>query len=249
MKTPVNRHWRWLTVFLPLGLACAILHSPLSQSALAADVPKDKGADATGALVPLTLDLPKAAFVGTPPSDLQTNSYTEPYDPSKPRPAMMVPRGLKNLAPGSKLTCSATNVTAETLAKLTDDDKDAYDQSVIFLRRGTQYVQMDLGSPQELFAIVIWHAHNVLKVYHDVIVQVADDPDFKQSVRTLFNNDQDNTSGLGIGTDREYFETREGRLIDAKGIKARYIRFYSRGSTNGALNEYTEIEVYGRPGK
>jgi hypothetical protein len=161
----------------------------------------------------------------------------------------MVPRGLKNLALGSKLTCSATNVTAETLAKLTDDDKDAYDQSIIFLRRGTQYVQMDLGSPQELFAIVIWHAHNVIKVYHDVIVQVADDPDFKQSVRTLFNNDQDNTSGLGIGTDREYFETREGRLIDAKGIKARYIRFYSRGSTNGALNEYTEIEVYGRPAK
>ena len=72
------------------------------------------------------------------PSDLQTNSYTEPYDPSKPRPPMMVPRGLKNLAPGSKLTCSDTNVTAETLAKLTDDDKDAYDQSIIFLRRGTQ---------------------------------------------------------------------------------------------------------------
>ncbi len=199
--------------------------------------------------MPLTLDLPKAAFVGTPPSDLQTNSYTEPYDPSKPRPPMMVPSGLKNLAPGSKLTCSDTNVTAETLSKLTDDDKDAYDQSIIFLRRGTQYVQMDLGSPQELFAIVIWHAHNVLKVYHDVVVQVADDPDFKQSVRTLFNNDQDNTSGLGVGTDREYFETREGKLIDAKGTKARYIRFYSRGSTNGALNEYTEIEVYGRPAK
>jgi hypothetical protein len=234
---------------LPLGLAFAVLHPLLCQRALAADVPKDKGAAATGDLVPLALDLPKAAFVGTPPSDLQTNSYTEPYDPSKPRPPMMVPRGLKNLAPGSKLTCSATNVTAETLSKLTDDDKDAYDQSIIFLRRGTQYVQMDLGSPQELFAIVIWHAHNVLKVYHDVIVQVADDPDFQQSVRTLFNNDQDNTSGLGVGTDREYFETREGKLIDAKGIKARYIRFYSRGSTNGALNEYTEIEVYGRPAK
>ena len=38
---------------------------------------------------------------------------------------------------------------------------------------------MDLGSPQEIFAIVIWHAHNMPKVYHDVIVQVADDPDFK----------------------------------------------------------------------
>jgi hypothetical protein len=234
----MNPLWRRLAVLLPLGLTFAVLHVRLDQHALAAD-----------ALVPLILDLPHAAFVGTPPNDLQTNSYTEPYDPNKLRPPMLVPPGLKNVARGSKLTCSDTNATAETLAKLTDEDKDAYDQSIIFLRRGTQYVQMDLGSPHEVFAIVIWHAHNMLKVYHDVIVQVADDPDFKQSVHTLFNNDQDNTSGVGVGTDREYFETREGKLIDAKGIKARYIRFYSRGSTNGGLNEYTEIEVYGRPAR
>jgi len=87
------------------------------------------------------------------------------------------------------------------------------------------------------------------KVYHDVIVQVADDPDFIENVRTIFNNDQDNTSGLGVGTDREYFECYEGKLINAKGAKARYIRFYSKGSTESALNEYTELEVYGRPAK
>ena len=79
-----------------------------------------------------------------------------------------------------------------------------------------------------------------------MIVQVADDPDFKQNARTLFNNDSKNTSGLGSGADREYFESYEGKLINAKGVKARYIRFYSKGSTESALNEYTEIEVYGR---
>jgi hypothetical protein len=204
-------------------------------------------ATAAGDLVPLVLDLPKPAFVGTPPVDLPTNGLIEPYDPKKPRPPMLVPRGLKNLALGAKLTCSDTNATAETLKKITDEDKDPYDESIIFLKRGTQYIQMDLGSPCELYAAAIWHAHNMLKVYHDVVVQVADDPEFKQSVRTLFNNDQDNSSGLGLGTDREYFETREGKLINLKGIKARYLRFYSRGSTNGGLNEYTEIEVYGRP--
>jgi len=67
------------------------------------------------------------------------------------------------------------------------------------------------------------------------------------SVRTLFNNDSDNSSGRGVGTSREYFETYEGKLINAKGVKARYIRFYSKGSTESALNEYTEIGVYGRP--
>ena len=38
-------------------------------------------------------------------------------------------------------------------------------------------------------------------------------------------------AGLGIGKDREYFETNEGKLVDAKGIKARYVRLYSKGST------------------
>ena len=81
------------------------------------------------------------------------------------------------------------------------------------------------------------------------MVQVADDAAFTRNVRTLFNNDQDNSSGLGVGTDREFFETYEGKLINAKGIKARYIRFYSKGSTESAMNEYTELEVYGRPAK
>jgi cytochrome c peroxidase len=105
---------------------------------------------------------------------------------------------------------------------------------------------MDFGSPQEIFALVIWHAHNMAKVYHDVIVQVSDDPDFVKQVRTIFNNDSDNSSGLGVGRDREYVETYEGKLINTKGVKARYIRFYSNGSTESALNEYTEIEAYGR---
>ena len=78
---------------------------------------------------------------------------------------------------------------------------------------------------------------------------MPDDPDFVDKVRTIFNNDQDNSSGLGAGTDREFFETFEGKLIDAKGVKGRYLRFYSKGSTESALNEYTEIEVFGRPAK
>jgi hypothetical protein len=54
---------------------------------------------------------------------------------------------------------------------------------------------------------------------------------------------------MGMGTNLEYFETHEGKLIDAKGVQARFIRFYSRGSTESPLNEYTEIEVYGRTAK
>jgi len=240
---------RWLALTLPFCFGLALLIS-CSQ---AADAPKDKkdetksvpSAPASGDLVPLVLKLPPPAFKGTP-KDLQLSSFVEPMS-DKPRPPMMVPPGLKNLAKDAKLTSSDKNATASVLEKITDGDKEASDQSIIFLRKGSQWVQMDLGAPAELFAILIWHAHNTAKVYHGVVVQLSDDPDFLKDVRTIFNNDQLNASGLGVGTDREYFETFEGKLIDAKGAKARYIRFYCKGSTESALNEYTEIEVYGRP--
>jgi len=84
---------------------------------------------------------------------------------------------------------------------------------------------------------------------HAAIVQVSDDPEFKTGVSTLYNNDRENKAGLGAGTDKEYFEPRFGKLIDAKGTKARYVRGYTRGGTQGALNVWQEIEVYAKPAK
>lgn len=198
-------------------------------------------------LVPLPLKLPQPAFRGTP-TDLKVGPNVEPLS-DKPRPALMVPPGLQNLALGKTVTTSAPGASAGMLAKVVDGVKDADDDSIIILRKGTQWVQVDLGSEAEIYAIVFWHAHNAPKVYHDVIVQVSDDPKFAAGVKTLFNNDIDNSSGLGVGTDREYFETYQGKLIDAKGVKARYARLYSNGSTESVLNEYTEVEVWGRPAK
>jgi len=234
------------TICKPLALAglAVLAASFLAQTTLAAD---DSAPKPAGGMVPLEIKLPAPAFKGTP-KDVPVGPNVEPIS-DKPRPAMMVPAGLKNIAPGSKITCSDKTVSAENLAKLTDGDKEASDQSVIFVHKGTQWVQLDFGAPQEIFAALVWHAHASGKVYHDVIVQVADDPDFIENVRTVFNNDADNSSGLGVGTDREYFETYEGKLINTKGVKARYVRFYSKGSTESALNEYTELEVYGRPAK
>lgn len=198
-------------------------------------------------MVPLELELPAPAFKGTP-KDLPKNPNVEPLS-EKPRPPIMVPAGLSNVAAGKKLTCSVPSSAGSLLTMIVDGDKEAYDTSIVMLKKGTQWVQIDLGAPQEIFAIVIWHAHDTLKVFRDVVVQIADDPDFLENVRTLFNNDIDNSSGLGVGKDKEYFETAEGKLLDTKGVKGRYLRFYSKGSTDSPLNEYTEIEVYGRPAK
>ena len=85
-----------------------------------------------------------------------------------------------------------------------------------------------------------------------MVVQLADDSDFIENVQTIFNNDFDNSSGLGVGQQLEYIEDNRGKLIDARGkngepAKARYVRLYSRGNTSNDMNHYIEIEVYGKP--
>ncbi|MBI4876851.1 MAG: hypothetical protein HY822_19615 [Acidobacteria bacterium] len=65
-------------------------------------------------------------------------------------------------------------------------------------------------------------------------------------MRTLLNIDRENAPGLGIGKDLRYVETAEGKLIDAKGVEARYIRFVSNGSDKTKANHYVEIEVFGK---
>ena len=196
-------------------------------------------------LVPLKPKLPAPAFVGTPkdqPPGANVGDTSE-----KPAGPLMIPRDVKNVAPATKITSSDTNAKPAQLAKITDGIKEADDSNVVFLHKGVQYVQFDLGAVHEIFAIILWHAHDTPKVYHAVVAQVADDADFTANVRTLFNNDQANAAGRGAGADREYFETFEGKTIDAKGAKARYVRVYSKGSTDSSLNEYTEVEIYARP--
>jgi hypothetical protein len=206
-------------------------------------MPADDGLK-TNEWVPLKLKLPAPVFAGTP-KEAPAGSNVEPLS-TNPPPPLLVPADARNLAPGKKITSSDRNVVGTDLAKITDGDKEAGENSVVLLRKGLQWVQFDLGAPRQIFAIAIWHAHDTAKIYRSVIVQVADDPDFTENVRTLFNNDNDNSSGLGAGTDRQYFESFRGKVIAAKGVLARFIRLYSHGSTDSALNEYTEVEIYGR---
>jgi hypothetical protein len=193
----------------------------------------------------LTIKLPAAAFVGTPSDSPSSPTVEKPL--GKPRPPLQVPPGVSNLALGKTVTCSDTNAIAANLSKITDGEKEALDANLVFLHKGPQWVQIDLTAPREIYAIVIWHAHDHAKVYHGVVVQVADDAAFTKNVRTLFNNDAENMDGLGAGADREYFETNEGKLIEGKGTPARFVRLYSNGSTEAKYNQYTEVEVYGRP--
>ena len=222
---------------LPILVLAAIL-TPCSRIAFAQD-------DSTN-LVPLEIELPKPLFVGTPKNIRSANLEAVT---GKPRGAFMVPPGCVNLAFEKEISGSDEEPIIGDLEQLTDGDKEGADGSFVEFGPGKQYVQVDLGQMSEIYAIVVWHYHSQARVYHDLIIQVSEDPDFIMGVQTIFNNDHDNSSGMGVGKDKEYIETNEGRLFDAQGVKAQYVRFYSKGNTSNEMNHYIEIEVYGKPVK
>lgn len=69
-------------------------------------------------------------------------------------------------------------------------------------------------------------------VYLGVVVQVYDDPEFKKASARCSTTCDDNSSKLGKGRDFAYIETNAGRLIDAKGATARYVRLVCNGNTS-----------------
>ena len=196
--------------------------------------------------VPLKLDLPKPLFAGTP-RPIQLPNLAPPA--AGKRPDLMVPVGTVLLSKGKKVTSSDSLPVIGELSFLTDGDKSGVDGTYVELGPTLQWVQIDLGATAKLAAIVVWHFHSQARVYHDVVVQVSDDAEFKKGVRTLFNNDHDNSAGLGIGKDLEYIETYDGRPIAVKGVKGRYVRLYSNGNTSDELNHYCEVEVFGQLAK
>jgi hypothetical protein len=163
-------------------------------------------------------------------------------------PEFLVPAGTVLLSKGRKVTSSDGNPIIGTLDLITDGDKDAGDGYYVELLDGRQWVQIDLEKSAAIHAIWLWHFHSQWRAYHDVIVQIADDPEFKTGVTTVFNNDYDNTAKLGKATDNPYADTRFGRIVDGKGTKGRYVRLYSNGNTSNEMNHYIEVEVFGSPG-
>jgi len=199
------------------------------------------GAQTPAAKEELKLKLPKPMFVGTPTNIRSPNLEVT----GKSRPAFMVPKGTTLLSFKKKVTSSDSAPVIGELDMLTDGEKSGGDGFFIELGPASQWVQVDLGASHPLYAILFWHYHSQARVYRDVVVQVSDDATFKTGVTTVFNNDHDNSAKLGAGKDKEYIEVAEGRLVDPKGAKGRYVRLYSNGNTTNDLNHYVEVEVFG----
>lgn len=195
----------------------------------------------SGNTVALKTEIPEERIDGTPQPIKVPNLEAAP----KSIPTLMVPEGTTLLSTNKPVSSSDDFPIVGNLTYITDGDKQAGSGYFVELFEGPQWVQIDLTSPAELHAIWIWHYHSQARAYHDVIVQVSNDPTFQSGVTTLFNNDYDNSAGVEKGSDKPYVDTRFGKLINAKGINAQYVRLYSNGNTANDMNHYTEVEVYG----
>lgn len=198
-------------------------------------------ATASAANAPLKVEVPKPLFAGTPRPISLAN--LEPANAK--RPDIMVAPDVKLISKGKKVTSSDSLPVIGELTFITDGDKTGIDGAYVELGPNTQWVQVDLGSSAKIAAVAVWHFHSQARVYHDIVIQISDDAEFKKGVTTIFNTDDDNSSKLGKGADKSYVETNNGRVVDAKNTTGRYVRLYSNGNTSDELNHYCEVEVFG----
>ncbi|HYV32910.1 MAG TPA: hypothetical protein VEO53_17610, partial [Candidatus Binatia bacterium] len=91
---------------------------------------------------PLKLDLPLHTLKGTP-EDLPAGPNIEP-PPDVAPPSIEVPKGVTNVAAGKTVTSSVAPYLGE-LSRITDGKKEAVDDDAVEFRKGTQWVQVDLG--------------------------------------------------------------------------------------------------------
>jgi hypothetical protein len=241
---------RWLlaaALLVAVGVAAVIIIGQRNPSPRDADR-REAGvlpAAAPDKMVALEITLPSPTFSGTP-ANIAPSATIEKYD-ERPRPPFMVPEGTTNLALGKKVTSSDMEPIIGELKLVTNGSAEASDGDYVELGPGKQWLQIDLGARANLYALLVWHYHSEGRVYHGVVIQVSDDPDFIKDVKTIYNNDFDNTSGLGLGKNLEYIEDYRGLLVDAKGVQGRYVRLYSNGNTSNDQNHYIEVEAFGKP--
>lgn len=192
--------------------------------------------------VPLSTELPPELIEGTPKPMNVPNLVQAPVK----APELLVPEGTTLISKGKPVTGSEESPLIGELSMVTDGDKQAGEGYYVELSSGTQWVQIDLGQSAEVAAVWVWHFHSQKRAYNDVVIQVSDDAEFKTGVSTIYNNDYDDSSKLGKGSDSPYVESRFGMLVDAKGAKGRYVRLHSQGNTSDEMNHYIEVEVYGK---
>jgi hypothetical protein len=228
-----------------LGLAACKDESKPADGKDGAAAPSSSGFTGPGGVLYETA-LPPELIEGTPVA-ITGLPNLEPAATSAPE--FKVPEGTVLLSGGKTVTSSDDFPLIGNLALVTDGEKEAGEGYYVELENGSQWVQIDLEQEAAIQALWVWHYHSQRRAYHDIVIQISNDPAFATGVTTVFNNDFDNSASLGTGADASYIETQYGLLVPLAGVKGRYVRLYSQGNTSNDMNHYIEVEVFGSPAK
>jgi endoglucanase len=160
-------------------------------------------------------------------------------------------------APVAPVLATPTNVLAGKAATsngsitngayLTNGDKTSANYTSVS-GTGALWIQFDLGQSYNVSQVNLWHYFADGRRYHDVIVKLSTTADFSAGVTTVFNNDTDNSAGVGAGSDAEYAETASGKTIAFNPVTARYVKLWTNGNTVNTYDHYVEVEVYAETG-
>ncbi|MFP4172206.1 MAG: discoidin domain-containing protein [Candidatus Hydrogenedentota bacterium] len=240
-NTTMRNKTSWWGAALTAMLVCAVgagfsFPAPAQESEEESEEPEE-------GMVELDYELPDPSYSGSP---LQyTSERLEPLS-WEDRDPIHVPEGVENVARDKPVSASADPRFNE-LEDIVNGEK-AYDpDQVVELPEEPQWIQIDLEDEHEIYAILFWQFFESERVYFDVVVQVSNDPEFEEDVTTLFNNDYADNLGFGEGEDPEFITTHQGRLVEADGVEARYVRLWSNGNNWNDRNHWIEVEVYGKP--
>lgn len=204
-------------------------------------------------LEPLDFGLDEDAVTRATPGYPKNQVLPEHFREQTQRPPFMAPPGVTNLALRKPATFSLDedDFIDGFVDQLTDGVKKSREGDYIDLGPGLQWAQVDLGAEYTVYCVVVWHFYRNPIIYRDVIIQLSNDPEFEEGVVTIFNNDRDNTSGLGAGSDYAHMAAWWGEVGDARGpanagTRGRYVRVYTNGGYAGESNRFVEIAVYGK---
>jgi chitinase len=145
-----------------------------------------------------------------------------------------------NVAAGKAATSSGSITNG---AFITNGDKSSGSYASIS-GTGPLWIQLDLGQSYSLSQVNLWHYFADGRKYHDVIVKLSTTADFSSGVTAVFNNDTDNSVGVGAGSDAEYTETASGKTITFSPVTARYVKLWTNGNTVNTYDHYVEVEVW-----
>ena len=168
----------------------------------------------------------------------------------KQRPPFRVRPGLTNLALYKPVSASEAEPVTGDVDQITDGLKKSGNFDFVEFGPALGWVQIDLERVRTVHAVVVWHYYKNATIYNDVIVRLADDAEFTRNVRTLFNNDHDNSAAMGKGADTAFYTRWWGEIVDARGpsnggTEARYVRVYTAAGMEGEPPRFVEIAVYG----